>query len=71
MASANSVTLFTSVILGIAVYGETITKSGAAHSVSGYAGLLVAILGVALLAGAASPEQAAPGAGAADPSPAT
>ena len=71
MASANSVTLFTSVILGIAVYGETITKSGATHSVSGYAGLLVAILGVALLAGSESPQQAAPGAGAADPSPAT
>jgi drug/metabolite transporter (DMT)-like permease len=72
MASANSVTLFTSVILGIAVYGETITKSGAGHSVSGYAGLLIAILGVAVLAGSESP-QAAPGAGAgaADPSPAT
>jgi drug/metabolite transporter (DMT)-like permease len=71
MASANSVTLFTSVILGIAVYGETISKSGAGHSVSAWAGLLVAILGVALLAGSESPQQAAPGAGAANPSPAT
>jgi drug/metabolite transporter (DMT)-like permease len=71
MASANSVTLFTSVILGVAVYGEEISKSGTGHSVSAYAGLLVAIVGVALLAGAESPEQAAPGAGAADPSPAT
>jgi drug/metabolite transporter (DMT)-like permease len=73
MASANSVTLFTSVILGVAVYGEEISKSGAGHSVSAYAGLLVAIAGVALLAGSESPQQAAPGAGtgAADPSPAT
>jgi drug/metabolite transporter (DMT)-like permease len=71
MASANSVTLFTSVILGVAVYGEEISKSGTGHSVSAYAGLLVAIVGVALLAGAESPQQAAPGAGAADPSPAT
>jgi drug/metabolite transporter (DMT)-like permease len=71
MASANSVTLFTSVILGIAVYGEVISKAGTGHSVSAWAGLLVAILGVALLAGSESPQQAAPGAGAADPSPAT
>jgi drug/metabolite transporter (DMT)-like permease len=71
MASANSVTLFTSVVLGITVYGEVISKTGAPHSASAYAGLLVAIAGVALLAGSESPEQAAPGAGAADPSPVT
>ena len=31
MASSNSVTLFSSVILGIAVYGETLAKGGIAH----------------------------------------
>jgi drug/metabolite transporter (DMT)-like permease len=73
MASASSVTLFTSVILGIAVYGEQLSKSGASHSASAWAGLVVAMLGVALLAGSESPQQASPGAGAgaADPSPAT
>jgi drug/metabolite transporter (DMT)-like permease len=71
MASANSVTLFTSVILGIAVYGEVISKSGTSHSVSAWLGLLVAMLGVALLAGSEAPQQTAPGAGAGDPSPAT
>ena len=69
MASASSVTLFTSVVLGIAVYGETISKSGAPHTGSAYAGLLIAIAGIALLAGSAAPEQARPGA--ADRSPAT
>jgi drug/metabolite transporter (DMT)-like permease len=73
MASANSVSLFSSVILGIAVYGEVLSKGGAGHSFSAYAGLLVAIAGVALLAGSESPQQATPGAGAgtANPSPAT
>ncbi len=32
MASSNSVTLFSSVILGIGVYGETLSQSGGAHS---------------------------------------
>ena len=31
MASSNSVTLFSSVILGIAVYGETLSKTGTSH----------------------------------------
>jgi drug/metabolite transporter (DMT)-like permease len=69
MASASSVTLFTSVVLGIAVYGETISKSGVAHSSSAYAGLLIAIAGIAVLAGSVAPKQARPGA--TDPSPAT
>jgi drug/metabolite transporter (DMT)-like permease len=57
MASSNSVTLFSSVILGIVVYGETLAKSGGAHVGSTVVGLLVAIGGIALLAGSESPEQ--------------
>ena len=69
MASSNSVTLFSSVILGVTVYGETLAKSGASHAWSAYAGLLIAIVGIAFLAGSESPQETAPGA--ADPSPAT
>jgi drug/metabolite transporter (DMT)-like permease len=71
MASANSVTLFTSVVLGIAVYGETISKSGTGHSSAAYIGLFVAIAGIALLAGSDAPQSATPKApGAPDTSPA-
>ena len=69
MASSNSVTLFSSVILGITVYGETLSKSGSAHTGSTVAGLLVAIVGIALLAGSEAPQEAAPRTP--DPSPAT
>ena len=69
MASANSVTLFTSVILGITVYDEAISKSGAPHAGSAYIGLLIAIVGIAFLAGSEAPQDAP--SGAADPSPAT
>ncbi len=58
MASSNSVTLFTSVLLGITVYGETLSKAGAAHAGSSFAGLALAIVGVAFLAGAAAPDPA-------------
>jgi drug/metabolite transporter (DMT)-like permease len=51
MASSNSVTLFSSVILGIVVYGDTISKGGAGHVGSAWAGLAVAIAGIGLLAG--------------------
>jgi drug/metabolite transporter (DMT)-like permease len=61
MASANSVTLFSSVILGMAVYGETISKSGTGHSGAAVVGLLIAIVGIALLAGSDAPETSAPG----------
>ena len=61
MASANSVTLFSSVILGMAVYGETISKSGTGHSTAAVVGLLIAIVGIALLAGSGAPETSAPG----------
>jgi drug/metabolite transporter (DMT)-like permease len=66
MASANSVTLFTSVVLGITVYGERVSKGGAGHSSSAFLGLIVAILGIALLAGSGAPQPSAP-----SPSPAT
>jgi drug/metabolite transporter (DMT)-like permease len=56
MASSNSVTLFTSVILGITVYGETLSKGGGGHSGSSVFGLLLALGGIALLAGSESPE---------------
>jgi drug/metabolite transporter (DMT)-like permease len=56
MASSNSVTLFTSVILGITVYGETLSKGGGAHGGSSALGLLLALGGIALLAGSESPE---------------
>jgi hypothetical protein len=56
MASSNSVTLFSSVILGIVVYGERLAQSGAGHVSSAGIGLLVAIAGIALLAGSESPQ---------------
>jgi drug/metabolite transporter (DMT)-like permease len=58
MASSNSVTLFTSVLLGITVYDETLSKSGAAHTGASFAGLALAIVGIAFLAGSAAPEPA-------------
>jgi drug/metabolite transporter (DMT)-like permease len=61
MASANSVTLFSSVVLGMAVYGETLSKSGTSHSGAAVVGLLVAIVGIALLAGSDAPEPSSPG----------
>ncbi len=69
MASSNSVTLFSSVILGISVYGESLAKGGSSHAGSTIVGLLIAIVGIALLAGSESPQETATGA--ADPSPAT
>jgi hypothetical protein len=58
MASSNSVTLFSSVILGITVYGETISKTGAGHAASTLVGLIVAVIGVAVLARSAGPAAA-------------
>jgi len=59
MASSNSVTLFASVILGIAVYGEKLSASGSGHVASAYVGLAVAIVGIALLAGSEGPPEEA------------
>jgi drug/metabolite transporter (DMT)-like permease len=69
MASSNSVTLFSSVVLGITVYGEALSKGGTAHAGSAAVGLLLALGGIALLAGAEAPEETAPQP--ADPSPAS
>jgi hypothetical protein len=66
MASANSVTLFTSVVLGITVYGEKISKGGAGHGSSAFLGLIVAMVGIAFLAGSEAPQTSAT-----DPSPVT
>jgi hypothetical protein len=63
------VTLFSSVILGITVYGETLSKTGTSHSAFTVVGLVVAIVGIAFLAGSEAPQEAAPRAP--DPSPAT
>jgi drug/metabolite transporter (DMT)-like permease len=57
MASSNSVTLFSSVVLGIVVYGEAMSGAGASHTGSTVVGLLAAIVGIALLAGSESPVQ--------------
>lgn len=69
MASSNSVTLFSSVVLGIVVYGEAMSKSGAWHVGPTVVGLLVAIVGIGLLAGSESPRETV--SGAPRPSPAT
>ncbi len=55
MASSNSVTLFSSVILGISVYGETLSGPSGGHLGSAFVGLAVAVVGIALLAGAEAP----------------
>ena len=54
MASSNAVTLFSSVILGITVYGERLSGSGG-HVASAVVGLAVAIVGVVLLGSAEAP----------------
>jgi hypothetical protein len=54
MAASNSVTLFSSVLLGIAVYGERLSKAGGGHAGLAALGLAVAILGIVLLAGSTS-----------------
>jgi drug/metabolite transporter (DMT)-like permease len=60
MASSNAVTLFASVVLGIAVYGEKLSKTGGAHPGLGILGLLIAMGGVVLLAGSVAPEASKP-----------
>ena len=58
MASSNAVTLFFSVIFGITVFGETI--SGGGRTGAAVVGLLLALLGVVLLAGARPPTSTSP-----------
>jgi drug/metabolite transporter (DMT)-like permease len=59
MASSNAVTLFASVVLGITVYDETLSKPGAGHLGGAVIGLMVAVVGIAFLAGSAPPAVAA------------
>jgi drug/metabolite transporter (DMT)-like permease len=59
MASSNSVTLFSSVILGITVYGEKLASTGTTHTGCTVVGLVVAVVGIAFLAGSAEPIEAA------------
>ena len=70
MASSNALTLFSSVILGIAVYGEKLSGSGGGHIASAIVGLAVALFGVVLLASAEGPTAAEPASGGGVPSPA-
>ena len=55
MASSNAVTLFSSVILGITVYGERLSANGSGHAASAAVGLVVAIVGIVLLGSAEGP----------------
>jgi drug/metabolite transporter (DMT)-like permease len=55
MASSNAVTLFSSVILGIVVYGERLAANGGGHVTSAAVGLAVAIVGIVLLGSAEGP----------------
>ncbi len=54
MASSNAVTLFATVVLGVTVFGETISN-GNARLAPAIIGLGVAVVGIVLLAGAAAP----------------
>lgn len=57
MASSNALTLFSSVILGIVVYGERLSANGGGHAASAAVGLLVAIVGIVLLGSAEGPPE--------------
>jgi drug/metabolite transporter (DMT)-like permease len=70
MASSNAVTLFSSVILGITVYGERLSGSGGGHVASAAVGLAVAIVGVVLLGSAETPSGTQPASAGGIPSPA-
>src|SRR3984885_52919 len=55
IASSNAVTLFSSVILGIAVYGEKLSAGGGGHTAAAALGLAAAIVGIVLLGSAEGP----------------
>jgi multidrug transporter EmrE-like cation transporter len=59
MASSNSVTLFTSVVLGIVVFGERLSNRSN-RLAPAFIGLAVALVGVVLLAGAKPPQASEP-----------
>ncbi len=66
MASSNAVTLFSSVVLGIAVYAEELSASGGGH-VASAVGPAVAIVGIVLLGSAEDPPAAEPASAGASP----
>jgi drug/metabolite transporter (DMT)-like permease len=57
MASSNAVTLFSSVILGVVVYGERLSADGGGHTSSAAVGLIIAIVGIVLLGSAEGPPE--------------
>jgi len=59
MASSNAVTLFASVIFGVTIFGEKLS-SGGGHTAPAWIGLVMALVGVVLLAGAKPPLRAEP-----------
>lgn len=59
MASSNAVTLFTSVVFGVTVFGEKLS-SGNGQLVPALVGLLVALAGIVLLAGTKPPQSCEP-----------
>lgn len=59
MASSNAVTLFASIVFGVTVFGETIS-SGAGREGPAIFGLLLALVGVVLLAGSKPPVSTQP-----------
>jgi drug/metabolite transporter (DMT)-like permease len=60
MGSSNAVTLFGSVAFGIGVFDETLSGSG--DRIAAAAGLVIALVGIALLSGAKPPSDGATGA---------
>jgi len=59
MASSNAVTLISSVLLGVSVFGESVSSTGP-RSTPAIAGLLIALVGIVLLAGANPPQSSHP-----------
>jgi drug/metabolite transporter (DMT)-like permease len=59
MASSNAVTLFASIVMGITVFGETLSHGGG-HLAPAILGLALALFGVVLLAGAEPPMPSEP-----------
>jgi len=59
MASSNAVTLFGSVAFGVTVFGETLSQGGA-RLAPAIIGLVAALVGIVLLAGAKPPHPAEP-----------
>ena len=72
MASSNAVTVFAGILFGIRVFGETLAH-GNGRLVPALLGLVVAVVGVALLGGSESPtaEQETMGNGVPVPAPET